>query len=166
MTGLDGKRQVISTSPACGLSSIIKVVILNTEQRRKIMLEDNNQFQSRLDAISKVEIVLHVNGDWHELQIESTDNRLTGGALKYTQYVSLFPGKTLYSFLPQLIHQQPLSLKICVLLHKPECTVFPVTIDYLGFSIPDRFVVGYGLDYDGFGRNLPEIYQLSEETKT
>jgi hypoxanthine phosphoribosyltransferase len=75
-------------------------------------------------------------------------------------------GKTLYSFLPQLIHQQPLSLKICVLLHKPECTVFPVTIDYLGFSIPDRFVVGYGLDYDGFGRNLPEIYQLSEETKT
>ena len=62
------------------------------------MLEDNNQFQSRLDAISKVEIVLHVNGDWHELQIESTDNRLTSGALKYTQHVSLFSGKTSYSF--------------------------------------------------------------------
>lgn len=71
-------------------------------------------------------------------------------------------GKTLHSFLPQLIHMQPLSLKVCVLLHKPECTVNPVTIDYLGFSIPDRFVVGYGLDYDGFGRNLPEIYQLAD----
>jgi len=35
-----------------------------------------------------------------------------------------------------------------------------VNIDYLGFTIPDRFVVGYGLDYDGFGRNLPEIYQV------
>ena len=71
-------------------------------------------------------------------------------------------GKTLHSFLPQLIHMQPLSLKVCVLLHKPECTFNPVTIDYLGFSIPDRFVVGYGLDYDGFGRNLPEIYQLAD----
>jgi hypoxanthine phosphoribosyltransferase len=40
--------------------------------------------------------------------------------------------------------------------------VHPVEISYLGFTIPDRFVVGYGLDYDGLGRNLPEIYQLSE----
>lgn len=62
------------------------------------MLEDNNQFQSRLDAISKAEIVLHFNGDRLEIQVESTDNRLTSGALKYTQYVSLFPGKTSYSF--------------------------------------------------------------------
>jgi hypoxanthine phosphoribosyltransferase len=46
------------------------------------------------------------------------------------------------------------------LLHKAEATIFPVQIDYLGFSIPDRFVVGYGLDYDGLGRNLGEIYQL------
>jgi len=72
-------------------------------------------------------------------------------------------GKTLHSFIPQLLHMQPLSLKICVLLHKPECTIHPVHIDYLGFSIPNKFVVGYGLDYDGFGRNLPEIYQLVEE---
>ena len=57
------------------------------------MLEDNNQFQSRLDAISKAEIVLHVNGDWHELQIESTDNRLTSGALKYTQMLACSQAK-------------------------------------------------------------------------
>jgi hypoxanthine phosphoribosyltransferase len=69
-------------------------------------------------------------------------------------------GRTLHAFLPQLEHQQPRSLKICALLHKPDCTVFPVPIDYLGFSIPDKFVLGYGLDYDGLGRNLPEIYQL------
>jgi hypoxanthine phosphoribosyltransferase len=71
-------------------------------------------------------------------------------------------GRTLNLFLPQLIHQQPRSLKICALLHKKEATVFPITIDYLGFTIPDRFVVGYGLDYDGLGRNLSEIYQLVE----
>ena len=69
-------------------------------------------------------------------------------------------GKTLHDFLPGLWHQQPASLKIAALLHKPEATVFPLTIDYLAFSIPNKFVVGYGLDYDGLGRNLKEIYQL------
>lgn len=71
-------------------------------------------------------------------------------------------GKTLSQFLPQLEHQQPRSLKICALLHKKEATIFPIAIDYLGFTIPDRFVVGYGLDYDGLGRNFKEIYQLVE----
>lgn len=69
-------------------------------------------------------------------------------------------GKTLHQFLPKLHHQQPKSLKITALLHKPEATQFPLQIDYLGFSIPNKFVVGYGLDYDGLGRNYKEIYQL------
>ncbi|MBL7750885.1 MAG: hypoxanthine phosphoribosyltransferase [Chitinophagaceae bacterium] len=71
-------------------------------------------------------------------------------------------GKTLNEFLPKLQHQQPASLKIVALLHKPEAAVFPIKIDYTGFSIPNRFVVGYGLDYDGLGRNIREIYQLAE----
>jgi hypoxanthine phosphoribosyltransferase len=73
-------------------------------------------------------------------------------------------GKTLNEFLPKLQHQQPKSLKIAALLHKPEATQFPLNIDYLGFSIPNKFVVGYGLDYDGLGRNLKEIFQLTEPT--
>lgn len=72
-------------------------------------------------------------------------------------------GKTINQFLPQIINQQPLSLKIAVLLHKPEATVYPTTIDYCCFSIPDKFVVGYGLDYDGLGRNLRELYQLQDK---
>lgn len=71
-------------------------------------------------------------------------------------------GKTLNQFMPQLQSQQPASLKIAALLHKPEATQFPLTLDYIGFQIPDKFVVGYGLDYDGLGRNLKEIYQLAE----
>lgn len=71
-------------------------------------------------------------------------------------------GKTLFHFLPQLRHQQPASLKIAALLHKPEATQFALDLDYVGFSIPNKFVVGYGLDYDGLGRNLKEIYQLAE----
>ena len=69
-------------------------------------------------------------------------------------------GKTLHNFLPKLLHQQPRSLKIAALLHKPEATTFPLTLDYVGFPIPNKFVVGYGLDYDGLGRNLKEIYQV------
>jgi len=69
-------------------------------------------------------------------------------------------GKTLHKFLPKLMHQQPKSLKIATLLHKSEATEFPLTLDYIGFDIPNKFVVGYGLDYDGLGRNLKEIYQL------
>jgi hypoxanthine phosphoribosyltransferase len=71
-------------------------------------------------------------------------------------------GKTLHEFLPQLINQQPASLKIAALLHKPEALAFPVKIDYLGFNVPNKFLLGYGLDYDGYGRNLKEIYKLVE----
>jgi hypoxanthine phosphoribosyltransferase len=69
-------------------------------------------------------------------------------------------GKTLHNFLPKLFHQQPKSLKIAALLHKPEATEYSLELNYIGFSIPNKFVVGYGLDYDGLGRNLKEIYQL------
>ncbi len=71
-------------------------------------------------------------------------------------------GKTLNEFLPQLINQQPASLKIAALLHKPEALKYPLTIDYLGFEVPNKFLLGYGLDYDGLGRNLKEIYTLVE----
>lgn len=69
-------------------------------------------------------------------------------------------GKTLSQFLPQLEHQHPASLKIASLLHKPAAMIHPIKIDYLGFTIPNNFVLGYGLDYDGLGRNIKEIYQL------
>ncbi|MEJ7735844.1 MAG: hypoxanthine phosphoribosyltransferase [Chitinophagaceae bacterium] len=71
-------------------------------------------------------------------------------------------GKTLNVFLPQLKHQQPASLKIAALLHKPEAIIYRLDIDYLGFKIPSHFVVGYGLDYNGLGRNLDEIYKVVE----
>ena len=71
-------------------------------------------------------------------------------------------GKTLHQFLPQLRHQQPKKLLVASLLHKPDALTHAVQIDYLGFSVPNKFLLGYGLDYDGLGRNLPEIYQLCE----
>lgn len=53
-------------------------------------------------------------------------------------------------------------LKIATLFFKPEAYTKNIPLDYIGFEIPNKFIVGYGLDYDGLGRNLPEIYQLQE----
>jgi hypoxanthine phosphoribosyltransferase len=69
-------------------------------------------------------------------------------------------GKTLTEFIPSLSKQNPNSIKICTLLQKPDALKYPLDVDYIGFSIPDKFVVGYGLDYDGLGRNTAAIYQL------
>ena len=71
-------------------------------------------------------------------------------------------GRTLYTFLPQIKNQLPASLKICTLLHKPEATEYPLELEYIGFSIPNNFVLGYGMDFDGYGRNIPELYQIKE----
>jgi len=69
-------------------------------------------------------------------------------------------GKTLHHYLPQLISSSPASVKVAVLLNKKEALQFPVQVDYTCFEIPNKFVVGYGLDYDGLGRNSKDIYQL------
>jgi len=66
-------------------------------------------------------------------------------------------GYTIRTVRKLLLDREPRSLKVCALLDKPERHKVDIGIDYLGFSIPDYFVVGYGLDYDEKGRNLPYI---------
>ena len=58
--------------------------------------------------------------------------------------------------------QNPKHFKIATLFFKPEAYKKEVKIDYVGIQIPNKFIVGFGLDYDGLGRNLPEVYQLKE----
>jgi len=66
-------------------------------------------------------------------------------------------GYTIRTVRKLLLDRAPRSLKVCALLDKPERHQVAIDVDYLGFSIPDYFVVGYGLDYDEKGRNLPYI---------
>lgn len=68
-------------------------------------------------------------------------------------------GNTMSQFLPRLAALQPASVRIATLLFKPDALQHDIPLNYVGFEIPDRFVVGYGLDYDGLGRNLPGIYE-------
>jgi hypoxanthine phosphoribosyltransferase len=69
-------------------------------------------------------------------------------------------GITMQKIILQLELKNPASIRIATLLLKPDSVKVPINPDFVCFSIPDKFVVGYGLDLNGIGRNLPDIYQL------
>ncbi len=71
-------------------------------------------------------------------------------------------GITMESIIKQLNGYEPAEIKIATLLFKPDAFVKDYKIDYVGFDIPNDFIVGYGLDYGGFGRNYPDIYSVAE----
>lgn len=72
-------------------------------------------------------------------------------------------GNTLRLLEPMLRSYKPASLRTCVLLRKKRPEPYPFKADYVGFDIPDEFVVGYGLDFDDHYRNLPDIVSLKED---
>lgn len=72
-------------------------------------------------------------------------------------------GITLDTIVRQLSGYQPREILVATMLHKPDALTREVKLDYVGFEIPNEFVLGYGLDYNGYGRNLPEIFTLVEE---
>lgn len=72
-------------------------------------------------------------------------------------------GVTLNFLKKKLMERNPGSLRICALLDKPERRKVKLEADYIGIAIPDKFVVGYGLDYDGRFRELPDVYYVESE---
>lgn len=72
-------------------------------------------------------------------------------------------GLTLNYLLEYLRRRGPASVKVCVLLDKPKRRKVEIPIDYTGFTIPDEFAVGYGLDYRELYRNLPDVWVLKPE---
>lgn len=70
-------------------------------------------------------------------------------------------GLTMTQLLDQIEALNPASVEIATLLHKPDALLKPLSMRYIGFEIANRFVVGYGLDYDGLGRNLDALYVIS-----
>jgi hypoxanthine phosphoribosyltransferase len=72
-------------------------------------------------------------------------------------------GRTLSYIIENLRTRGPASVKVCTLLDKPARRELEIAIDYVGFTIPDRFVIGYGLDYGEIYRNLPFVGILKPE---
>ena len=71
-------------------------------------------------------------------------------------------GLTMQQLTGQLQALGAANVKVATLLHKPDATQNDVHLDFVGFTIKNKFVVGFGLDYDGLGRNLPAIYVLAD----
>ena len=111
------------------------------------------------------------------LSVSSYDGTNSTGAVKFHKDVSfdlkdrhvvilediLDTGCTLKAVVQHLLTMEPASLKICTLLDKPERRKSDLSADYVGFTIPNEFVVGYGLDYNERYRNLPFVGVLKEE---
>lgn len=72
-------------------------------------------------------------------------------------------GITIDKTIEQIKSKNPLEIKIATLLLKPDALRIQVPLDYIGLEIPNDFIVGYGLDYDGRGRNLIDIYKVTEK---
>lgn len=98
----------------------------------------------------------------HEVkQLIGLDRDLTGRSVVVIEDI-VDTGNTMVA-LKELFKQQNVKrFKIATLFFKPEALVNDIKIDYVGIRIPNKFIVGFGLDYDGLGRNLPEIYQLKD----
>jgi len=71
-------------------------------------------------------------------------------------------GITMGHTIPLLHNLEAAEVHICTLLFKPDAFQKDYKVDYIGIEIPNDFIIGYGLDYDGLARNLPEIYTLAE----
>lgn len=69
-------------------------------------------------------------------------------------------GHTLERIMAELVMRKAADIKVATAFFKPDAYKRNIKLDYVGFEIPNEFVVGYGLDYDGFGRNLPSVYTL------
>jgi len=90
------------------------------------------------------------------------DENLTGRHIVIVEDI-IDTGRTLAAFLPEIWQRQPASIQIATFLRKPEALLHDVAPAYVCFDIENKFVVGYGLDYDGLGRQLPDLYVLAED---
>ena len=71
-------------------------------------------------------------------------------------------GNTIVKLIGEVKTMNPADVQIATLLYKPEACKNPISLDYVGMEIPNEFIIGYGLDYNGQGRNLKDIYTLAQ----
>jgi len=97
--------------------------------------------------------------------LKDLDENITGRHVLILEDI-IDTGLTLSYLVRLLQERRPASLEICTLLDKPSRRLIEVPVKYVGFTIPDQFVVGYGLDYDQKYRNLPYVGVLKPEVYT
>lgn len=102
---------------------------------------------------------MHSSGDI--ITVLGLDKEISGRHVIIVEDI-IDTGRTMRRLISDLKASNPASVAVVSLLFKPEALEAPLDVDFTGFEIPNKFVLGYGLDYDGIGRNLPDLYQLGE----
>ena len=154
-----------------GINSIAQQINIDYEDKRPLLLGIlNGSFIFAADLFRELKIEAEIS--FIKLVsykgTSSTGNVITAIGLEedlHGRHIIIIEdiidtGKTLSTFLPEILHRQPASVKIATFLTKPDALKYPIKADYQVFEIENKFVVGYGLDYDGLGRNLPDLYIL------
>lgn len=113
-------------------------------------------FIQAISYFGKESLNVHIDFTYSRSEIEGKDVLIVEDIVD--------TGKTTYAVLKKIEERNPKSIKLCSLLRKPVQEVVYQEVDYLGFEIPNKFVVGYGMDYNGKYRNLPSIHDLEEQS--
>ena len=132
----------------------------------------NGAFMFAADLLKHISIPCEISfvkvASYQAMQSSGTVTELIGLSEKVTGRLVIVledivdTGITMEQILGAIQTKGPESVKVATLLFKPDALQKNLSLDYVGFRIPSRFVVGYGLDYDGYGRNLPSLYVLKE----
>jgi hypoxanthine phosphoribosyltransferase len=148
-----------------------------TNEPLVVLVVLKGSFVFAADLIRKIELPLRV--EFLGLKSYGSDT-VSSGVVQITQDLTspingenvliiediVDTGLTMKYLLRQLTTRTPKSVRVCSFLHKPARTIEPVAIDYLGFTIPDQFVVGYGLDHAQKYRNLPYLGVIIDPPNT
>lgn len=157
-----------------GITEVARALDLALNGRRPLMLGVlNGSFLFMADLIKKMEIEVEISfvklASYHGTSSSGSVKHLVGlnESLK-DRYVVIVEdivdtGLTIKSLMESIKEHQPAEVRVATLLYKPDAYKEEIPIDHIALSVPNDFLVGYGLDYDGIGRNLNHIYKLVEE---
>ncbi|WP_111670756.1 hypoxanthine phosphoribosyltransferase [Algoriphagus litoralis] len=155
------------------IKGLAKEIMANSQGEELIILGIlNGSFVFMADLVREIDLAVHCEF----IKISSYQGTGTTGKVRSVLGLSIdLTGKnvlivedivdtgiSMNYLLSELSAHKPRILSVATLLFKKDAFRFNYKLDYVGFEIPDKFVVGYGLDYDGLGRNLPDLYQLSK----
>jgi hypoxanthine phosphoribosyltransferase len=154
-------HSLVATINNSGIQNPLFIAVMNgaflfaADVMRKITIPNAEISFIKLSSYSGTETTGEVN------ELIGIDNNISGRNIVILEDI-IDTGITLNKIMSLLKKENVADIKIATLLFKPESYKNDISIDYIGKSIPNDFVVGYGLDYDEIGRNLPHIYKLKD----
>lgn len=150
LDALDGTAEIVLVSVLTGSIVFLADLIRHLPQKLRIEVVAVQSYPGKATTSRGARITGDIAQDLDGRHVLIVDDILDSGG-------------TLRLIRRELAARRPRSLRACVLLRKKRASAYEVPCEYVGFDIPDVFVVGYGLDYDNYYRNLPDLGTLKKE---